>query len=344
MSRTVFAAMVLSLLVGSGVVSQGVRAEEPAAAPEAVRVPLRPRVLRTWDLEIPDAEPRPVGTALRIGDRTYAVREEGTGALGVDTDGDGAPDVQVEAPSGVVVLDPEGRPYAVRLAFRHVWTYASTSVLTGKAFGTKLKLVDRDHDGRFDEIGEDAIVVGHGRTASFLSEVVSLQDELYRLRVAEDGSLIELEPYTGERGSLVWDVETRGKLTGAVLVAEGGRRSFVVRGNRGSEALPAGRYRLHSGRIRLGTNHVLVRPGRSESVYVSPLAPSFVLWGGPLEAEFAYARRGRELQFDPERIRYFGRGGEEYVAFSPFGASPEIRVMRSSSGKELAKVTFPGSC
>ena len=91
-----------------------------------------------------------------------------------------------------------------------------------------------------------------------------------------------------------------------------------------------------------GGNTVRVKSGRSKSVSLPKDGKGSLSWGGPVTAEFAYVRKGDEIEFNPNAIWYYGKNGEEYYGWTPLGKSPKI-TLNTTSGRELAQAYFPGS-
>jgi hypothetical protein len=220
-----------------------------SAEPGTVEVALEPRVQRTWKLHLPAESWSPVGKLLDFTGglgRAYAAELSGT-SLRLDTDGDGELDVTVEAPEGLVVLEGERTRHALRLRFGEGWEYSVGSLVRGEIDGTRIEIIDQNNDGRYDGIGEDALVLGRSRSACFLSEIVALGDRLHTLEVAPDGSSLSLTPYDGPAGRLEVSTEATAKVHAAVFVSENGRHSVNLATSEGAALVPAGRYRLHSG-------------------------------------------------------------------------------------------------
>ena len=316
---------------------------EPADG--SVEVALEARVQRTWKLHLPSESWAPTGKLLDFTGglgRAYATELAGT-SLKVDTDGDGELDVTVDAPGGLVVLEGERTRHALRLRYGAGWEYSAGSLVRGEIDGTRIEIVDQNNDGRYDGVGEDALVIGRSRSACYLSEVIALGDQLHTLEVAPDGSSLTLTPYTGPAGRLEVTTEATAKVRAAVFVSEDGRQSVNLATSEGAALVPAGRYRLHSGKLAFSGNQVGVRTGESDWVEVSPDTAGELHWGGPARAEFAFNRQVGELSFDPGAIWYYGKAGEEYVDWLPNGKSPRIEVREKLSGKELAEAYFPGS-
>lgn len=314
------------------------------------RVELAYRAYRDWSFELPAERWSRVSTELPGG---FAVELEGT-ALRVDADGDGEPEQLVEGrvdDAGVrsalaVCRGEDGSPRVFRLRDEGAgWTCAPSGAISGHVAGTKVTVIDQDNDGRFDGYGTDALVLGTGKRAHFLSRVVNLGGALHRLDVEADGSALEHAPYEGRTGvlDLTTSLDAEAKLLTAVVRGEDGRHSFDLAGTEEGLRVPAGRYELHSGSFGLGRARVWVTRGDAESLVVPAGGRVELDWGGPVRAEFAYRRRGDELAFHPDHVWYYGAAGERYVGWQPIGESPEFRVLERESGTELAKAVFPGS-
>jgi len=324
--------LLLALLAtASGVVDEGTET-----------VALEDRALRTFDLVLPTEPWRPVAGALPIahaGGSGFAVEPAGTG-LKIDTDGDGTPERLVEGAwlerSAIVLCDlldertgerhawvrlegerPEGGGlvYAVRLLERgNGWEWAPSGVVQGKLGKLRVQVVDLSGNGRFDDYGEDALVVGSGDFATLLSRTILVAGDLKGLRVAADGTSLEVSPYEGATGLLdvTSELDTEGRLLSAVFVdTEDPSRAYDLAAAAGPARVPAGSYRLVSGVIGLLDARVRVRQGRSK----------------PLE----------------DAVRAYGAAGEEYYGWTPCGKSPEFLVEDREDGVELAKALFAGS-
>ena len=316
-----------------------------AAAAGTLELAYRPS--RRWRYELPAETFQKVGGALDFtaaGGARFATKVEGA-ALHVDTDGDGATDVKVEGEGGYVRLrTKDGFDYAIRLVNQGGWRWAASGGRVGKLDGVRVLLIDQDGDGRYDGYGRDAMIVGGARTASFLSRVVNVAGALHTLDVAADGTTLRHTPYEGARGTLDvarrWHAQAR--LRSVILRSEDGTLAFDLAGQLDGLTVPAGTYVLHGGSLALGDSHVRFRRGKAEAVTVKAGETTRVLGGGPLKAEFAFQRRGDEMVFTPEALRWYGRAGEEYYGWAPFGGSPRFTVTDIQAKKEVAKAIFTG--
>ena len=339
MSRTWMLLGLLAALAGPAVASPAESGEA-----ETKTAVLRHRAPRASDVVLPAERFAPVGASIDVAGRRFPVRLDGL-ALEVDVDADGTFDVRAAGASARVVLAGATGAYAVRLRNDGTgWTWAAGGEMTGEVAGTRVRIIDQDGDGTYDDYGADAIVVGRGRVATFLSRTINVDGKLWAIDVAADGASVRWRPYDGPAGSLKLDYQTRGKVLGLVVKSTDGAHSFDLA--RAGEGLlvPAGTYELARGQIGLGETRVEVRAGRAGAVLVKDGATTELVWGGPVKAEFGYVRTGGEVALSPADIRYFGSAGEEYVSWFPDGKSPRIVITHGKTGREIAEAYFPGSC
>jgi len=314
--------------------------------PESGEVALKTKVQRRQKLLLPGEAATAVATGFHFQDGIGAdFRADIDGeALLIDADGDGKLETRIEGDKGFVVLENDGRRYGVSLAKKGEWTFVSGSVVQGEIAGTKIRIVDQNHNGRFDDIGKDALVIGNGRAASFLSEVASIAGELKKIEVAADGSKLRFSPFEGETGKLSLHAVTDGKVMAAVLNSTDGRYSVHLSKHDAEMVVPAGDYELHSGVLSLAGSRVAMGKGRSKPFAVKADGAEKLQWGGPAKAEFSYQDAGGQLTFDPNRIWFYGSKNEEYKNWNPVGKSPLITVVDRSTGAVIAETRFPGSC
>ncbi len=101
---------------------------------------------------------------------------------------------------------------------------------------------------------------------------------------------------------------------------------------------------MNSGQLALGKGHAELRTGRMKTVSVAAETTTTLNWGGPVEAEFRYHRKGDEVTIGPREIWYYGQSGEEYSNFMPLGTSPSFVIKDKKTGEVLVNAKFPGSC
>lgn len=322
-------------------------AADPGPITAGVEIPLETKIYRNWKFRLPAEAWKNVGKAIEIpGDgksRSYKAQLDGT-QLMLDSDGDGELDTKIEEEGGVVLLfDGESRS-AIRVRSQPDWSYAPASVQRGKIHGTKVSFIDQNNNGRFDDYGQDAMIVGAGRTASFLSKVIRVKDQLHTLTISADGSKVSCAPYEGGVGALDFKLLSKGKVLAAVVKSTDGQLSFDLSRAKGALQLPAGEYRIHSGLLSFGGNTVRVHSGRSQPIQIEADSSKELRLGGPAKVEFAYKFDGSKFHFSPDDIWYYGRGGEEYSDWQPLGSSPKIAIFDRVKKEKVAEAVFPPNC
>ncbi|MDF1799189.1 MAG: hypothetical protein P1V81_08445 [Planctomycetota bacterium] len=328
----------------------------PAAAP--VEVPLTFRTFREWDVSLPAEQFLPLGNLLPLFGTDGLAVGVGEGGLSFDRDGDGTFDATVadtdpEHPTRLLTFrlntDAGVRDFAVRAANQGRWVFAPAGAVEGRIGKTRFLVFDQNGNGRFDDYGQDAMIVGRGKAAGFLSRTVVVDGALKSFSIEPDGSAALISDFAGETGKLDLgvDLETRAKLRSVVLIDEATQNSFELSASLVSEGgldLPVGKYTLHSGELVLGKSHATLATGRAGAIEVTSGSTTSLAWGGPVKAEFAYQRSGGQLQVGPSDITYFGRAGEQYSDFMPLGSSPQFVVKDRATGETLVDFVFPGNC
>lgn len=312
-------------------------------------VELSHRRYREWDISLPAEKFTSVGEGISLagGERVFKAALEGTHLL-LDLDADGETDVRIEGDEASALLRTEdGFRYALRLKRGPSgWAYAASGAMNGKLDGTPVSIIDQDNDGVYGEVGEDAILVGRGRVATWLGETLVVDGKLHKLTVDAAGGVLELSPYEGPTGTLsVRDgFKGDGKILSAVVRSADGRHCFDLASATAAVPVPAGEYHIESGHIGMGEMAVKVARGASQALTVAADGTQEIEWGGPVRAEFGFQRAGDQVAFSPDQVWYFGALGEEYKEWFPVGKSPTFVVTDAASGQEVARAMFPGSC
>ena len=312
-------------------------------------VPLSYQVHYDWDLTMPAEQFSVVGGAFPIphaGGDGFRAELKGT-ALAIDTNGDGKADVTARGARSVVKFHAPAKgggvvTYAARLVNRNGWRFAASGSMAGEFRGVPIRLVDQNNNGRYDDVGADAMIVGSSNSACFLSSVIHVDGKLYRAKAAADGTSLQLTPYTGPAGTLDLrsDFRSAGKLLSAVVRSSDGQYSFELSRARTGLTVPAGEYRLAFGLVGKGRERAYVRTGRSGPIEVKDKGAARFAWGGPLKAKFDCRRAGEQLSFSPRQLWFYGRAGEEYHNFAPEGRSPEFQVVDVNTSRDLMTAKF----
>ncbi len=314
---------------------------------------LRYRPMPSFDTILPAEAWRDGSSGIAIAHRDgeqFATEVDGL-SVRVDTDGDGRLDTTKKGSTGFVVLDgkrPDGKtfPYAVRLRLPAAGgsvQYASSGAMVGSLEGVPVQVIDQNNNGVFNEVGVDAIVIGNGRGASFLSEVVSLKGQLYELQLDATGTTATTRPYAGPTGTL--NVRRGLKLLGDLQVAVVSNPtrtiSFELAGAADGMKVPVGEYVFSAGFASKGGDTARLRSGKMKPMVVEADATTTPQWGVPLVAEFGFTRSEDTITVQP-RVAFLGRAGEEWHTILPDAKSPKLMVFDKDSDRLLATKRFEG--
>lgn len=321
-----------------------------SAAQESVA--LKALALRDWDLLLPAPQTREVGSGFTIRGVQFAAESEGE-ILRADLDADGVMEAIVEGESGFLALRGTAAGggevrYSVRLMHpqNRPWSWTTGGGLAATIAGEPVLFLDQNLDGDVGDVGVDAMVVGRDHAASFLSRVASIGGALYALEIAADETAVKVSPWDGPSGTLdlAANFVSKARLDAAVVVNADATLSFSLARAGGGLKVPAGEYRLHSGRLALGDSTAMIGGGDARAILVGAEERVAPEWGGPVRAEFAVQRGHGQLAFSPWDIWFYGSLGEEYANFLPLGESPLFTVKERATGEPLVYARFPGNC
>jgi hypothetical protein len=312
-----------------------------------------------WDINLPMTAPvklaaGPQGTRMipiaHAGGAGFAVAVDGM-ALAVDTNGDGKMDDKVKGIGGVVTLsaktaDGKTLKTAVRVVKNGAdWDLYPAAYVSGRVAGQEVKLIDMNLNGRYDDYGVDAMVVGRTDAASLLSKVANLGGKLFEIASASDGSSVTAKEWEGESGLLnlrkSWKSEGT-DLQSVVVSSSNGDMSFELSDAKSGLKLPVGEYNLVYGFAKKGAETVKMKAGPDmKPIKVEKDADNTFAWGGPLEMDFTFSI-DKDVITVPVNIRYFGKAGEEYYEFKPDGKPPLIVVTDAETGTVVREGRFGG--
>lgn len=303
-----------------------------------------------WTIDLPKETMSPVNGVIPIahtGGNGFAALIDGT-ALAVDTNADGRPDVKAKGTKAFMTLKGKndlGREfaYSVRLVNEGGWKFAASGMMIGRVKGVDVRLIDQDNNGRYNDFGIDAMIVGSGDAASFLSKIVNLDGELYALDVSTDGAEISLAKFDGESGTLNLSAyETQGDLASAVVSSMDDSVSFNLANAKQGIRVPTGEYKIVHGTVVAGSESAVIRAGKMKNLVVKSGEATNLAWGGPLRAEVTWTHQNGTLTIAPENLAYYGKAGEQYTNWKPDGQTPTFIVNDAKTGKEITKARFGG--
>lgn len=313
----------------------------------AERVRLQPRLLSIDRLELPDPPWRLAGEAIELGDGgRYALSTEGE-RVRVDLDGDGDLDLSLRGTGDGSVArlrtGARGGVYPVRLRLSPSdgeWEWAPIGGVRGRVRGSTVTIVDLSGNGRYDDYGFDAVLLGGDRHASYLSRVLPIDGELVELELAADGRSAAIRTWQGATGLVDARAGFRsgGQLESVIL--RDGPFVFDLGRARGGLRIPAGEYELVRGRMSADGRSVRIEQGGMSPWIVTPDRPLVPEWGGPLTARCEAFFEADVLHVLLFTLAAEGRAGERYVSFQPRQSRPAIRVGDASSGRAFEPVEY----
>ena len=301
---------------------------------------------RKWKVQLPAERWSSVGTGFNFTKtfgQNFKTVLEGT-RLQIDSDGDGSTDVTVDGKTAFVTMRSGTSAYAVRLQNQKGWKFAPGGYLTGNLKGQKIRIIDQNNNGSFTDIGEDALIVGNGRAATFLSEVINVSGKLYEIRLDQANSALVCTPFEGPSGTLKLSCTTKGKVLSAILKSRDNKHSFDMAKASDGMLVPVGAYSMVCGELGLAKSRVKMTTGRSKEIRIGKDQEQAACWGGPVKAEFAYQHSSGKVHLEPNKVWYYGSTGETYENWAPLGASPKFTIFDTDTGQEVAQAHFPGSC
>jgi hypothetical protein len=306
--------------------------------------------LPKWNLILPKEQWTTFTKAIPI---RHANSEEGFIAnvalmtVSLDTDGDGKADSDVKGTSGYAELrgkDAAGKAFTYAARITNDGTkcsFAASGALVGSLNGVAISVIDANNNGVYGEFGKDAMIVGNGRAASWMSKVVNLKDELFEIRVSENGQQITAKPFTGVSGTLELrgGFKSAGELDSVVVSDDRSGCSFNLAGCKGM-LVPVGSYTITGGFAHKANETVYNDGGKMRPLVVERSKTTSLAWGGAVTAQFDFAHDADKVTVQPN-IKYFGRAGEEYYSFKPEVKSPKFFVF---DGKKLVTSGRFGGC
>jgi hypothetical protein len=313
------------------------------AQDEAQKGTLKHKAFKSFSFVMPAEVWTPVGSEMPFGNG-FAVAKE-RGKIRVDTNGDGKPDADIKGKGGFLRFkSKDGFEHAMRFAGANgKYKVATGCAMVGTVGGVPLTLFDLNGDGSYDEVGVDAMIVGKGKAASYLSKVISHKGKLFTFSVSDKGSEVELAPFDGEAGTLnlAGGFRSKGKLE-SVVVSDDQGNTFNLAGMQSGLLVPTGDYTIVGGLVKKGSQSARIKSGKMSAVSVRAGKTTKLAWGGAVMAEFNYTHVSGKVSVAPAAVHYYGKAGEEYCDWQPNAKSPKFQVLDKSNGKEEGSFIFAG--
>jgi hypothetical protein len=203
-------------------------------------------------------------------------------------------------------------------------------VVIGRYLDTAVTVIDDNCNGRFNDLGEDAVLVGSGALAAPLGPVVVLGRRVYNLQVSEDGKTMTFTPAAESKlgAAVVSDREGHRLLLGAILRGPG--ESFFAVGDRGPTLLPAGSYSFAFAALgKPGTEMAgLLESSGDLNLEVKERKVAVLKFGRPrMEVKVRYDERQDDVVIEPPNRDSVTCKAGRFRFFSPTGV-PKVDVVR----------------
>jgi len=189
-----------------------------------------------------------------------------------------------------------------------------SSVRVGDIEGQKIVLLDDSGNGRFNDMGKDAVILGDTPVA-MLGKHMLLGDNFYEVLVQEAGLTLEYRPAKVEYGWV--DLLDKFKppqksemLRIHTLVIDGPMGSFSCSPQRRNVKVPVGAYDLVFGLFERAKETVYMKKGEKTTFTVSPQKVSSPQFGGEVKALFEVSFDGKDVIIDAPT--FYGELGERY--------------------------------
>jgi len=319
--------------------------DDAPAATETVQ--LRPTIKKKWDFLVPNERWRPIDGEIQIGGFYFATEVKSDSKLLVATKPGTTPRLSASYKGDVVRLTAEtstGEEFETAVRIRGnrqgAFSWAPAGLREGEIAGEPVWIIDANANGVFDDLGQDAVVIGRTPGAATLGSVWLVDGELYEVEVNADGTELTYAPYRGEVGVL--DVTSefgmRANLVSAVFESSG--VSLQLADTSKGVTVPAGDYTLSWGRVEKGKDTADIVRGEMPTIEVEPGATTVLEWGHEIHGKPEVRRGPSSVTINPG-YRIWGGAGEEYVNFSPAPEAHKFRV-EDEKGKKLDSGSLKG--
>jgi hypothetical protein len=237
----------------------------------------------------------------------------------------------------------------------------SQSAVKGKIRGHDVTIVDSSCDCRFNDYGEDCIIIGKGKEqrADPLGRYVYFKEEggwyPYEVKIVQtDGSVVRSRPYTGELAPLKVEFGTADGTRPDFLVVKGDAEHSdfyfdVTRAIDDIVWVPPTNLTIHRGAMTVGSGRnkgsIMIGRGRSRGFKVE--TGRMNVWSLCDAGEKGCWMDGKvirdlgnskDLLAEGKFVKVYGNAGEEYHNFLAGRFSPTVEVRKeSATGSRVAK-------
>lgn len=255
--------------------------------------------------------------------------EPRTGAIFLDTDGDGSLETPVKQELlAVRAKRPDGSEGPFYFKLRRgdkSYYYTRACMAVGKWNGTQIAFIDEDNNGCFGDPSTDAIRIGGALTAINQSSIVNLGNVLYHVRVDQAGTRAWFKTYEGPTGKL--DLATKYRAASKLLYAMVSQGECIFDAAEKDTVVPIGEWTMFDGLVGPSIyQSAKIKQGNMAPVVVKEGETIVIEWGMPGKIDFSCEKKGTQLTIRTSSIRIYGKAGEEYVNFQPKKFTPNVQA------------------
>lgn len=329
----------------------GEKAEKSEGEPEAEWKVLKTgyKMVKKFNYTLPPSNPQTAGmsgytqgakdvvTRLPLPSPALSVTRDGR-KLGIDVNGDQKPDEWCKgamATIQVLLQYPDGTkaPYAVEIVRNGKKFQMSRSCYRYASFGgQRITLIDNDSDGYYDNFGVDAMIVGRGSYAQYLSDKIAIRGKVYEFQVNRPGTEIKVREWSGEMGKVALHkgFKANGKLAAALLIS--GNSCFDASK---PTAIPAGSYTLKWGVVAASGRSCKFKGSQTVIVKADGEVHSLD-FGGPFKMTFSVNKTGTKFTVPAYQVGVTDKAGFTYYDFNR-RLLPYIQVRDANTKKVVDK-------
>ena len=217
----------------------------------------------------------------------------GNDFIKVDTDGDGQIDKTLQSKENLIdyKLDYGTVQQSYRAKIWQVktmpgqkifWYYRRAGFMKGTVEGEPVILIDDNSNGRYNDFGQDALLIGRGKEAGLLSFLVFIKGKYYEFRAEQSGTSFWLREYQGALGKI--DVKSKlnfKKVKPPNFIILANKDTYLPISTKEKTAVaPVGEYKLY---LAVLTDRIRVRHGNLPLIKIEADQVTVLGWGEPFK-------------------------------------------------------------
>ena len=222
----------------------------------------------------------------------------------------------------------------------------------GKVRGMDLAIFDANANGAFNDYGQDAVIIGKGKTASVhpLSRYITIDGRMYEFKVDANGQKARTRPYDGPVAPLKFDFVANETPRYMLAQGAGEDATYFIDLMLAAEKpiwVRPGIYSFFSGEISSGTGRkaqaMRVSKGRSGTLSIEPGKMNIWKMGAAGETGFTFGfdaevkERDAEIIIPGNKVKIYDCFGAEYETLSFGPPLPLVQVRKGEDGPVVVR-------